>query len=109
MALSEDHEAGSISHFLFGALVGAGIALLLAPQSGEKVRRSVRDYAARVSDEGEDALDSATQAWDTAKERGEQFVEKGKKSVREAARHVKGEVASAENAMHEIKEGSHPR
>jgi gas vesicle protein len=109
MALSEDHDAGRISQFLFGALVGAGIALLLAPQSGEKLRRALRDYAARVSDEGDDALESATQAWDSAKERGEQFVEKGKESVREAARHVKGEVASAKNAMHEIKEASHPR
>ena len=79
MALSEDHEAGRISPFLFGALVGAGIALLLAPQSGEKVRRSLRDYAARVSDEGEDALDSATQAWHSAKERGRTICGEGEK------------------------------
>ena len=83
--------------------------MLLAPQRGEKLRRALRDYAARIRDEGDDALAGATQAWDSAKERGEQFVEKGKESVREAARHVKGEVDSAKNAMHEIKEAAHPR
>ena len=38
-----------------GALVGAGIALLLAPQSGHKTRRDIRQFADRVGEKAEAA------------------------------------------------------
>lgn len=41
--------------FLIGGLVGAGIALLLAPKSGREFRNDIKKYAARTKD----ALDTA--------------------------------------------------
>ena len=38
-----------------GALVGAGVALLFAPQSGRKTRRDIRQFADRVGNKAEAA------------------------------------------------------
>ena len=71
------------SAFIAGALVGAGVALLLAPQSGSQLRSIMRNYASRAKDE---ALEQGKAAWDTAVERGKEFYEKGQDTVEEAGR-----------------------
>ena len=45
----EKHEAG-VGPFLVGLAVGAGIALLLAPRSGEETRRDTKRRANAVKD-----------------------------------------------------------
>ena len=45
----------TVAALVAGALVGAGIALLLAPQSGRKTRRDIRQFADRVGDKAEAA------------------------------------------------------
>lgn len=51
------------STFLAGALIGAGVALLFAPQTGAELRGMLRTYASRARDEamdrGKGARDSA--------------------------------------------------
>lgn len=51
-------ERGSARPFvaglLIGALVGAGIALLFAPQSGEETRRLIRRRARRLAADARD-------------------------------------------------------
>lgn len=84
MKSSDRHEPGTLSAFATGALVGAGVALLFAPQSGSKLRGLLRDYTARANDELNEALDYGTEVWDRAMERGQEFVEMGKESLREA-------------------------
>lgn len=37
--------------FLLGGVIGAGVALLLAPQSGEKTRRQIKDFAEDMGDQ----------------------------------------------------------
>lgn len=82
--------------FAIGVAAGAGVALLYAPQSGEKTRRQVRrkledatDYVKDASDTlsdragkaykvGKDAvgdaIDSATNVYDAAAKRVQQIV-----------------------------------
>lgn len=43
-----------IVSFLAGCLVGAGAALLLAPQSGLETRRRIREAAGEWKDKGEE-------------------------------------------------------
>ncbi len=51
---SDDNNSGTILiSFLIGGIIGAGLALLLAPQSGRKTRKQIADLA-------EDARDSAS-------------------------------------------------
>jgi gas vesicle protein len=56
-----DNERGSARPFaagmLLGALVGAGLALLFAPQSGEETRRLLRRRAKKLADEATDRFD----------------------------------------------------
>lgn len=40
--------------FLVGGAVGAGLALLLAPQSGKKTRRQIREIAEELSEQASD-------------------------------------------------------
>jgi gas vesicle protein len=44
----EHYLTASLISFLAGSIVGAGIALLLAPQSGEYTRREMREKAERA-------------------------------------------------------------
>lgn len=45
--------------FVVGALVGAGIALLLAPRTGKETRRRLADAGGRVGDATRGAFDKA--------------------------------------------------
>lgn len=90
MESSERSESGNFGAFMTGALVGAGIALLFAPQAGAQVRRLLGDYAARAKDELYDTVDHGIEALDDAVERGQDFVEKGKESLQQVGRQAKG-------------------
>jgi gas vesicle protein len=47
----EDDSRGTVLiSFLIGGIVGAGLALLLAPQSGRKTRKQIVDLAEDVKD-----------------------------------------------------------
>lgn len=62
--MGRNHSEGSAGSLLagitIGALVGAGIALLFAPQSGEETRRELSRRARTARDEAMDRLDDAT-------------------------------------------------
>jgi gas vesicle protein len=83
---TEDAMGMGWSAFLAGALIGAGVALLFAPQPGTELRGRLRDYANRATD---DLLDKGQGAWDTVVERGKEFYEKGEEVVRDAGRSAK--------------------
>jgi gas vesicle protein len=52
--------AGTISTFGIGLLVGAGIALLLAPKPGRQLREDLREKLRRGQQEAEDRIGSIT-------------------------------------------------
>jgi gas vesicle protein len=47
----------AIFSFLIGGAVGAGLALILAPQTGKKTRRQIREIAEDLSDQAADYAD----------------------------------------------------
>ncbi len=104
MGSTDRSESGNLAGFFAGALVGAGIALLFAPQSGAQMRGLLRDYATRAKDEMDEAVDRGTEALDSAVERGQEFVEKGKESLRETSRQAKGFAAAGRQAVNHIKD-----
>ena len=69
--------------FVAGALIGAGVAMLLTPQQGTELRGRLRDYANRAKN---DLLDMGQEAWDTAVERGTGYYKKGEESIRDVGR-----------------------
>ncbi len=52
-----------------GALVGAGIALLLAPSSGEETRRMIARRARRLAEDARERYDDARHQLHRARER----------------------------------------
>ena len=51
----DDDKTGTILiSFLIGGIIGAGVALLLAPQSGKKTRKQILDAAEDVRDSASD-------------------------------------------------------
>ena len=91
--MSDDNEFGAFfSGFLIGGLVGAAVALLLAPQSGEETREIIRDRSIELRDQATQyadetrvraegiAKDAMTTAEDLQK-RGQVILEEQKSRV----------------------------
>src|SRR4051812_41088090 len=57
--LIEREGGSSFGSFLWGAALGAGLALLLAPRSGEQTRNEIRAGVQRMRDRAEDAVRTA--------------------------------------------------
>jgi gas vesicle protein len=55
-----EKNSGSVGSFLVGLAVGAGIALLLAPKSGEETRRDIARQARQARDRARDLADDAS-------------------------------------------------
>jgi gas vesicle protein len=53
-----DSRVDSLVAFLLGAAVGAGVALLIAPTSGEETRRKLGETARRIGEGAQDRLAS---------------------------------------------------
>lgn len=66
------HSTGCVVFaFFFGGLVGAGVALLLAPQAGKETRQKIKEMA-------EEAKEKTTKYAEEAKGKVTSAVEKGK-------------------------------
>ncbi len=84
MAYDDDSSTSSVLvAFLFGALTGAGIALLLAPRSGRETREALgeklKDTAERGRALGERALEKGREAAEAASrvaERGRDLLDR---------------------------------
>jgi gas vesicle protein len=88
-----EDDAMGWSAFVAGAFIGAGLALLFAPQTGTELRGMLRNYAARAKDE----------AW----ERGKEYYEKGQEAVQDAGRSAREYVQSGKETIREGRESSH--
>ena len=84
--------------FLGGGLMGAAMALLLAPQSGRESREQLRGYARRAEENVHELADKAAQVLDQVVGKGREFI-KDKQAVLSEA------VEAGRAAMHEEREG----
>ncbi|HEX3204282.1 MAG TPA: YtxH domain-containing protein [Nitrospiraceae bacterium] len=75
---------GIVLAFLSGAAIGAIAALLLAPQSGQESRDSIRTYARRTGDDLREMADKAGETWQTAVDKGREFVQEQKSTLKDA-------------------------
>ncbi len=88
--------------FALGGLIGAGIALLMAPQSGKKTRhlivsksQEIRDRAMESAEDTRDmagkALDNLTQG---TRDQANRLAKRGRKLAKEQRNGIKGRVQS---------------
>jgi len=71
--------AGSVLRsFLIGGLVGAGIALLVAPKSGRETREKLRELVKDAKEETGQYLEKVKGSAATVVKKGEEFLEEQK-------------------------------
>jgi len=101
-----ERRSGGFGAFLWGALVGAGVALLLAPKSGKEMRRDLRENAERLRKSAESALREVQESVaatvedlrDQVSDRvasARQAVEAGREAARRARAELERRVESA--------------
>lgn len=94
--MAEDRSSTGtiILAFVAGGLVGAGIALLTAPQSGRETREKIKDLA-------EDAKDKIKAAADDAKLKVSDALRHGRDIVSEKRHIVSTAIDAGKKAMEE--------
>ncbi|HJV64524.1 MAG TPA: YtxH domain-containing protein [Geomonas sp.] len=82
--MSHDKEccaAGDVFKIVVGGLIGAGIALLLAPQTGKKARKSLACYAKNFSNKANEAANEFAETLsdfvDSAGDRAAELLHEG--------------------------------
>lgn len=94
----EGYGSGSILlSFLLGGLVGAGFALLLAPQSGRETRQKIRELS-------EDAKEKAMGYVDEVKEKVTSGLDKGKGYYDEKKTMLSSAIEAGKDAYEKEKE-----
>ena len=91
----EDKEKKAVAAALLilaGGIVGAGVALLLAPQSGQRTRKDIARYARKTKNRANDVVDdlSATVSdlVETLGEKTDDLLDKGKDVAGSARKEV---------------------
>jgi len=72
----------TISGFVVGAVLGAGLALLLAPASGIETRRRLGETARRVRDNARQRFDKGREVIDGVRQDASAALDAGKEAVR---------------------------
>jgi gas vesicle protein len=100
------YSAGSVFlSFLLGGIVGAALALLLAPESGRETRRRIRDFTDdvkdKVKDYSEDVKGKVTSTIDKSRELYEEkkaAIAKAVEAGKEAYEKEKARLTKEQNA-----------
>lgn len=94
-----ERRSGGIGAFFWGALIGAGTALLLAPRSGEETRDELRTGVRRLRRRAEDAVreaqDAVLETFDGVKSEVEERIEAARDAFeagRQAARETRADL-----------------
>jgi gas vesicle protein len=112
-----ERRSGGVTPFLWGALLGAGVALLLAPRSGAEtqaeireraqrlrtaaedrvngVRDAVSDSVTRTRDRIQDRIDSVRDSIESRAEQARNAVDAGRRAARDARSELERRVAEA--------------
>jgi gas vesicle protein len=96
--MSDDRNGflGVVFTFLTGAAIGAGLALLYAPHTGEETRKKIKDVKDKVSDDVRDSYDKFSKEAQTAIDAVKNSSEKAVKQIKTFIDQAKESLA-AEN------------
>jgi gas vesicle protein len=81
----DDSGAGTvIVAFVLGAITGAAVALLLAPTSGEEMRKLIGDRAREGREKAEEATRQGREIWNRQRETIAGAFERGREAYQQA-------------------------
>ena len=84
--------------FFVGGIIGAGVALLTAPKTGQETRKMIRDFA-------DDARDKAGEYIGEVKDRASDYVDKGKEFLDNQKNIISRAVEAGKEAYDREKHG----
>jgi gas vesicle protein len=103
----EKHESGGMGTFLWGALLGAGVALLLAPRSGEETQAEIRDRVRRLREAAElrvnDVRDTVTDSVSRTRDRIQDQIEAVRETVEDRADRARHAVDTGKRAARDAR------
>jgi gas vesicle protein len=101
-------KSSGIGAFLWGAIIGAGAALLLAPRSGEETREVLREKGRRLRDKAEDTADDLQarleDGYEKAKARVEEKFERARRNIGETREGARDAVKAGKAAVHSARD-----
>ena len=97
---------GTVFTCLTGAAIGAGLALLFAPQTGEETRKKIKDISDKLADDAKDnyekitkeaqkAIESVKETSDKAVDQVKTFIDSAKEGFKKELEEAKAEVKEA--------------
>jgi gas vesicle protein len=76
-----DNSGIAILSFLAGTVVGAAIAILTTPKTGQEAREILAEYGAELKDRASTNIPDAITNYDSAIERGKEMIERGRELI----------------------------
>jgi gas vesicle protein len=96
---------GALGLITVGAIIGAGVALLLAPKTGEETRELLRekgvDFARRAQDRGSEFARRAQETMGEAQVKAQEVLGRGKEVVEEKSAQLRAAFEAGRSAMRE--------
>lgn len=96
---------GALGLLAVGALIGAGVALLLAPKSGEETRELLRekgtDWARQARERGTELAKRAQESMSDAQARAHEYLGRGREVVEDTSAQLKAAFEAGRGAMRE--------
>ncbi len=90
--MNQDDSRKILSSLVIGAILGAGIALLFAPQSGKRTRKDFVRFARKTKDKAEDLasdlMESLSELVDEVAEKTSEALSKGKDFTSDAKKEI---------------------
>jgi len=107
--MSEEREdlnfLGALGLLAVGALIGAGVALLLAPKTGEETREILRergtDWARQARERGSELAKRAQETMTDAQTRAQEYLGRGREVVEDTSAQLKAAFEAGRGAMRE--------
>ena len=88
-----------LAGLVLGSLVGAAVAMLMAPSSGSDTRRQIREKSLELRAEAEHQMEEARKLAEEAQERGRVVLEEQKTRLNQAIEDAKRTTSQAKADM----------
>ena len=103
-----EKHSGDLGNLLVGLLIGAGVALLFAPRSGQETRRDIRRKARAATDAvkgvAEEVTGQVMETFEGAKVRVEEQIESARSAIEAKKRQVSRAMEAGREAAAEARE-----
>ena len=103
-----EKHSGDLGNLFVGLLIGAGVALLFAPRSGQETRRDIRRKARQATDAvkgvAEEVTGQVVETFEGAKVRVEEQIESARSAIEAKKRQVSRAMEAGREAAAEARQ-----